>query len=157
MNEKLLANLEGNITILKDFIGKIPEDAILKRRRPDVWTIYEHLEHMSGAQVMLLRRIEMFFNEEKPVITPFIPPDKPVENTTKPVEHLLGTFAKYRMKQLDAVKKAPDPLWEKKALHPEYSEYSFDTLVRHACLHDSFHMYRIEELWLQNDAFLKAL
>lgn len=157
MNEKLLANLEGNITILRDFIGRMPEDAVLKRRRPDVWTIYEHLEHVSGAQVMLLHRIEMFMNEEKPVITPYIPPDKPAENASKPVEHLLDTFTKYRMKQLDAIKKAPDPLWEKRALHPEYSDYSFITLVRHAYLHDSFHMYRMEELWLQKDGFLKTL
>jgi len=156
MREKLFANLEGNITILNDLIGKISDAEIMKRRREDVWSIYEHLEHVSGAQVMLYRRIEMFLNEEKPVIAPFVPADKPEVKIIRPVKQLLDTFAKYRLMQIAAAQKAPESVWEKRAVHPEYTDYSFDTLMRHAYLHDSYHMYRIEELWLQRDEFLKV-
>ena len=47
--------------------------------------------------------------------------------------------------------------WQKTATHPEYAQYSFYILVRHILMHDHWHMYRMEELWLTRDEYLTQL
>ena len=44
--------------------------------------------------------------------------------------------------------------WTRKAKHKEYIEYTPYIMLRHILMHDHFHMYRIEELWLTTDEFL---
>ncbi|MDA0195055.1 MAG: hypothetical protein O2951_08420 [Bacteroidetes bacterium] len=53
------------------------------------------------------------------------------------------------------VKSFENDLWSKTAVHPEFNKYSHYILLRHAMMHDHFHMYRIEELWLTKDEYLK--
>ena len=47
--------------------------------------------------------------------------------------------------------------WEKTATHPEYEQYSLIILARHILMHDHWHMYRMEELWLTRDEYLTIL
>jgi hypothetical protein len=47
--------------------------------------------------------------------------------------------------------------WQKTGIHPEYELYSLSILGRHILMHDFWHMYRIEELWLTRDAYLTKL
>jgi predicted transcriptional regulator YdeE len=37
------------------------------------------------------------------------------------------------------IKKAKRGVWQKEGVHPEYKKYSFEILLRHMLLHDSFH------------------
>ncbi|MDA1119365.1 MAG: hypothetical protein O2887_02525 [Bacteroidetes bacterium] len=53
------------------------------------------------------------------------------------------------------MKSFENDLWSKTAVHPEFNKYSHYILLRHAMMHDHFHMYRIEELWLTKDEYLK--
>ena len=66
-------------------------------------------------------------------------------------------FAAYRDKQLSLLEKADDLTWKKVATHPEYESYSLYILARHVLMHDYWHMYRVEELWLTRDAYLTRL
>jgi hypothetical protein len=155
-NSEILDALKLNIDILYKFIISIPEEAIMKRRK-DYWTIYEHLEHMVVTQDMLYHRIDNFIKEEEPVIKPYNPEDKPKSNKKRTVKELLEAFSKWRNKQVGLIESCDDEIWEKTAEHPEYDQYSFETMVRHVLLHDGFHMYRIEELWLVKDEYVKPL
>jgi uncharacterized damage-inducible protein DinB len=158
MNKKaLIDGLRLNIAILRDFIAAIPEGEIEKRRKEDYWSIREHLSHLVITQIMLCKRLELFIKEERPVIVPYVPEGKPDTEgkAKKPIGELLDSFEKWRERQLGFIESCGDEVWPKSAEHPEYLAYSFETLIRHILLHDSYHMNRIEELWLLKDEYLK--
>jgi hypothetical protein len=70
---------------------------------------------------------------------------------------VLQEFEEYRKKQLTLLETADDIIWRRTASHPEYDRYSLYILTRHVLMHDHWHMYRMEELWLTKDAFLTRL
>lgn len=153
-NEMIVEALKLNAEVLSGFIKSIPEEAMMKRRK-DFWTIYEHLDHLASAQAMLCGRIENFIQEEKPVVKPYNPADKPVIKKMRTITKLLEDFSKLRAKQVVLLEGCADDVWGKTAQHPQYSEYNFETMVRHILFHDGSHMYRMEELWLLKDEFIK--
>jgi uncharacterized damage-inducible protein DinB len=155
-NSQLVEALKLNTDILKTFISSIPEDAMMNRRK-DFWTIYEHLVHLVETQALLHHRIELFINEESPVMTPYNPEGAPESDEKKTAGELLEEFSNWRNKQVELIETCDDSTWDKMGEHPEYDSYSFETLVRHILLHDGYHMYRMEELWLLKDKFIKPL
>lgn len=157
LKNDLLIGLSNNKNILKQFISIIKENDINKRIK-DFWTIYEHIDHLVVTQKMLLGRVQQFIVEENPVMKPYIPDEKPsVENNKKSARELVEEFIQLREMQIGIIKKAKRNVWQKEAIHPEYSKYSFEILIRHILLHDSFHMWRIEELWIEKEELIKEL
>jgi len=109
---------------------------------------------------MLLKRFERFMNEDHPEFVPFIPGGGKEEPVTPPrmnIESALDQFARNRSSQLQLLEGADEATWKKQATHPEYEEYSLYILTRHVLMHDHWHMYRMEELWLARDAYLTRL
>ena len=153
-HSQLIEALKLNAEILNTFVRSIPEDAMIARRQ-DFWTIYEHLLHLVETQVMLHHRIELFIAEEAPVMIPFNPEGTP--ESERSIEELLEAFSSWRGKQVELLETCDEATWDKMGEHPEYDSYSFETLVRHISLHDGYHMYRMEELWLLKDEFIKPL
>jgi hypothetical protein len=157
LKNDFVIGLSNNKNILKQLISIINENDIHKRIK-DFWTIYEHIDHLVVTQKMLLGRIQQFIVEDKPIMKPYIPEDKPiVENAKKSAKELVEEFIKLRDLQIGLVKKAKRNVWQKDGVHPEYSKYSLEILVRHILLHDSFHMWRIEELWIEKEELIKEL
>ncbi len=58
---------------------------------------------------------------------------------------------------MELLSKLDKSVWEKTATHPEYEHYSLYILARHILIHDHWHMYRMEELWLTRDDYLTAV
>ena len=155
--QNLLEALKGAPAILKGLIQNIPEERLDVRRGDGFWTIAEHLSHLAEVQPMLLKRIERFMNENHPVFVPYIPPggeDGPQTPARMDTASALDQFARYREKQLALIEGVDDATMSKTATHPEYEAYTLHILIRHALLHDFWHMYRMEELWLVKDAHL---
>jgi len=156
----LLEGLRRTPKILSEFIKTIPEDKMDKRRGEGFWTVAEHVSHLAQVQSLLLDRFQRFMNENHPEFIPYIPgngdeePDTPFcMNMTTALEQ----FEQYRNKQLELLESADDITWRKTATHGEYENYSLYILTRHTLMHDYWHMYRIEELWLTKDAYLTKL
>jgi hypothetical protein len=63
--------LRENSLILKQFMESMSDDEIHHKIK-NYWTIYDHLEHLVITQIMLLKRMELFINEENPVIVPYV-------------------------------------------------------------------------------------
>ena len=157
LKKDLIAGLTVNKGILRQLISTMEPEAI-KRRIKDYWTIYEHLDHLVVTQKMLLGRIKQFLAEDRPTMKPYIPEDKPeVENASKSAAQLVGEFERLRDEQLVLIKKAKRDVWQREGIHPEYKKYGFEILVRHILLHDSFHMWRMEELWIEKEELIKEL
>jgi uncharacterized damage-inducible protein DinB len=156
----LLEGLKRAPKILFEFVRGIPEEKMDLRRGEGFWTIAEHVSHLAQVQPMLLERFERFMNEDHPEFVPYVPasgkeePDTPVRMS---MSAALEQFSHYRKKQLVLLESADDIIWQKTATHPEYENYSFSILTRHTLMHDYWHMYRIEELWLTRDAYLTKL
>ncbi len=156
----LLEMLRRTPRILSEFVKTIPEDKLDLRRGEGFWTVAEHISHLAQVQPMLLERFERFMNDDHPEFVPYIPgkakeePDTPPRMTTA---FALDQFTRYREKQLLLLESADDLTWKKTATHPEYEAYSLYILSRHVLMHDYWHMYRMEELWLARDAYLTNL
>jgi uncharacterized damage-inducible protein DinB len=157
---ELLEGLRKTPKILSEFIGTIPENKWDVCRGDGFWTIAEHVNHLARVQSMLLDRFNRFMKEEQPEFVPFIPgkdEDKPDTPERVHMAAALEHFGRYRNNQLVLLENAHKSVWQRTAIHPEYDQYSLYILTRHTLMHDYWHMYRMEELWLTKDAFLKKL
>ena len=156
----LLDGLKRAPGILSAFAGTIPEDKLHRCRGAGFWTIAEHLSHLAQVQPMMLERLQRFVAEDHPRFIPFIPGDDADATDTPKIldpDTALVQFSKGRKRQLELLESTSDTVWQKTATHPEYDRYSFHILVRHILMHDHWHMFRMEELWLTKDEYLTQL
>ena len=162
MQDKLdiLAGLRLTPKIFSELVKTIPTDNVNVQRGDGFWTIAEHVSHLAEVQPMLLGRFRRFVDEEHPQFVPFVPGkvgEEPVAPASMDIATALLQFAEYREKQLILLENAGVDIWQRTATHPEYDAYSFYILARHVLMHDYWHMYRIEELWLTKDPYLTRL
>jgi uncharacterized damage-inducible protein DinB len=155
----VLAGLANTPKILAAFVADIPEELRQRRRGQGFWTIAEHLDHLALVQPMLHKRLQRFVKEEKPSFVPFIPEsgEEQREKSCLSAEQALHQFTTIRRNQLELLFAVDETIWQRQGSHPEYDCYSLVILVRHMLMHDYWHMYRMEELWLAKDAFLTKL
>ena len=155
----LLSSLEDAIIILAAFVQSIPEDKLHLQRGEGFWTVAQHVDHLAHVQPMLRERIEIFLREAHPKFVPYFPEED--ETATLPprpdVGMALKSFGHSRRVQIDLFNQAQHSDWAKLADHPEYEQYSLHILARHILMHDHWHMYRMEELWLTREEYLTQL
>ena len=154
----LLDGLRRSINILSAFVTALPENKLNRRRGAGLWTVAEHASHLAQVQPMLLERLQRFLDEDLPEFVPYIPGDDEKEDgppAEMAMKAALAEFAKSRQRQLALLEKADDAAWQKTAIHPEYDLYTLYILTRHILMHDHWHMYRMEQLWLTKDAFME--
>jgi uncharacterized damage-inducible protein DinB len=158
--QDLLEELRRAPRILSEFVKIIPEDKMDLRRGEGFWTIAEHVSHLAQVQPIMLDRFQRFMKEDHPEFIPYIPgkgEEEPDTLSRMDMSAALEQFSNCRNRQLALLEGADDISWRKTATHPEYEQYSFYILARHLLMHDYWHMYRIEELWLTRDAYLTRL
>ena len=155
----LLDGLGRSDHILSEFVKTIPVAKMNLRRGDGFWTIAEHVSHLAQVQPMLLERLQRFMDEDRPEFVPYVPGSDGAEARSPQMEQkiALESFAHHREKQLALLEKADQADWQKIAIHPGFELYSLYILVRHILMHDHWHMYRMEELWLTRDAYLTKL
>jgi len=141
--------------MLAALVEKIPPKRLTERRCDTCWSILEHVAHLCEVQPMLSQRIGRILTEVTPRFVPFNPAGeyRPDPGGLSALE-LIQAMAEERGRQVGHLSGLPEEAWSRKAVHPEYTEYGLTIVVRHMLLHDFWHMYRIEELWLLNDEFL---
>ena len=61
-NQRLVDALELDADILEHFVEKISEDKLHRKRGDGIWTVYEHLHHITLVQPVMFKRIRMFKN-----------------------------------------------------------------------------------------------
>lgn len=156
---QIICCLEQSPVILKNLLTQIPPELHKVRRIPDKWSIHEHACHIAtGDQSGFIDRFKQFLNEQKPKIKPLsgesFPPDYLIKME---LNEALDIFFEKRKELISLVNSADKSIWTKEAEHPEYKIYTPYMMFRHRLLHDHFHMYRIEELWLTNEEYLKKI
>lgn len=158
--QELLEGLKRSARVLSAFAESIAQEKLDLRRGQGAWTVAEHISHLAQVQPMLLERLERFMTEEHPRFVPYIPgagEDEPDAPARMPIGDALAQFADLRARQVALLEKAGEDVISRTASHSEYEQYSFRILVRHILMHDYWHMYRMEELWLTRDAYLTQL
>jgi uncharacterized damage-inducible protein DinB len=158
--QEILDSLKQSPTVLAAFVGAIPASKLDVRRGEGFWTIAEHVSHLAQVQPMLLERIQRFIEQERPEFVPYIPgegDEGPGTPARMEMAAALAQFRSVRERQLALLARVADPVWQRQAVHPEYEQYSLTILARHILMHDYWHMYRMEELWLTRAAYLTAL
>lgn len=154
---ELLAGLALTPKLLAELVMGIPAERLDLRRGENFWTIAEHVSHLAEVQPMLLGRLERLVAEDHPEFIPFIPTDEPSTPFRQEMAAALEQFATFRAKQLQLLEKLERETFAKSGSHPEYDSYTLYILTRHILMHDHWHMYRIEELWLTKDPYLTVI
>lgn len=152
-----ITQLGQNIRIYEDLLSNIPEAQMKVRRLSEKWSIHEHACHMAEVEHLMHDRFLTIKNVEYPVFQPFH------QGKIRPEEALMGMDLKRSMKKFKSERNKTIALlntfeesdWKKEATHPEYKYYNAKILLRHLIMHDNFHMYRMEELWLTTDDYLQ--
>ena len=157
--DDILEGLRRSRRILEAFVRTIPTEHLNRIRADGCWSIAEHVSHLAQVQPILLERILRFMREDQPEFIPYIPGEDDAEERPPVVEMAAAfeAFNGYREKQVALLETADDLTWQKVGRHPEYTLYSLYILVRHILMHDHWHMYRMEELWLTREAYLTKL
>ncbi len=155
-NDRIINCLEQSPFILQELIRKVPKAILKEHRRIGKWSIHENACHLAQAEDMILNRFRIFKKEDRPHFKPYLP-DKIVETRELIDMNLQTELSRYELLRSELVNlvltfRKKD--WQKSASHPEYKVYNPIILLRHTLMHDHFHMYRIEELWLTKDEYL---
>ena len=153
---QILTSLEQAPAILEAVVKSVPKARLKERRREGAWTIAEHAIHLAEAQNRLTGRIRLILTEDNPEIVPYLPDPKAPPKPSVTLKEALPAFAEERARQMALLRPLPAAAWKRPARHPEYDAYGLHILVRHMLLHDHWHLYRMEELWLTREDFLKA-
>ena len=156
----ILDGLKRSPRVLANLVATIPAERMGHCRGAHCWTIAEHVCHLAEVQPMLTERLQRFRDEPHPVFVPYIPGEGETEPDTPaviPTDQALERFARYRDDQIGLLADTDEATWQKSGSHPEYALYSFYILTRHILMHDHWHMYRMEELWLTRDAYLTTV
>ena len=155
MKDDFIQALTINSVILENFIASMNSEEISNKIK-DYWTIHKHLDHLVKSQEVILKRLQQFIEEDSPTMKPYKPANE-VNSKLQDIQDLITKFKEIRSQQIDLIKRSGKQVWEKSGNHPQYKKYSFEILIRHAILHDGFHMWRMEELWIKNENLILEL
>ena len=154
--DQIIDCLEKSPTILKNLLDPIPSELFRQKRTKDKWCIHEHACHIAtGDQIGMIDRLNKFLSEAKPKLIPFSGDDFPSDYLFNlDLNRSLENFFEKRREVICFVRSVNKVFWMKEAEHPEYKIYTPYIMLRHRLMHDHYHMYRIEELWLTNEDYL---
>ena len=154
---KKLEILAAAPDLLEELLSEIPAELLKERRIKGKWSIHEHACHLAEAQRMIIGRFKRFKQEKKPTFVPYLPGTTvPDDNLVKmDLQEQLSDFRANRKVMVDILENYTEEEWHNEGLHPEYKSINPLLWLRHVLMHDHFHMYRIEELWLTEDAYLR--
>ncbi len=151
---KVLAEAPG---LLEDLLAEVPVELLKERRIKGKWSIHEHAVHLPEAQTMIIERFKRFQREKNPEFIPYLPGDTVSDDYLIDLD-LQASLKKFRIgrkKMIDLLKDFSVEDWTNEGKHPEYNQINPLLWLRHVMMHDHFHMYRIEELWLTTSDYLR--
>lgn len=151
-----LAILEKTPRLLQELIQEIPTELLKEQRIPNKWSIHEHACHLAIVDHLFFARFALFRLEEKPEIKPYLP------GTNTPQDELLSMdlveklaeFPSLRDNLIEEIKALSEKDWNKQGDHEEYTLFTPAIMLRHLMIHDHFHMFRIQQLWLTKAEYL---
>ena len=145
--------------LLEDLLAEIPQEMLKERRIKGKWSIHEHAVHLPEAQEMIIQRFHRFKNEKQPVFVPYLPGDTVSDDylIDLDLQASLQKFREGRKEMVDLLKGFSEKEWNNEGSHPEYIRITPLLWLRHVMMHDHFHLYRIEELWLTTTDYLRKV
>lgn len=154
--DAILQGLADSYAILSTFVESIPEDALHVKRGDGFWSIAEHVAHLSEVQPMGLGRINRMLDEDTPEFEPYFPTEDEAAETPPlpPMGKIMADFKAGREAIIERLSACSDADWQRTAIHPEYKRYGIHIFARHILMHDHWHMYRMEELFLTRDQYI---
>ena len=146
----IIEALASTPQVLEEMLNEIPGKILKAKRIPGKWTIHEHACHICiGDRYVLHPRLEQFVNDNHPKFIPYSGESFDEDFLMNlDLKESLELFKKLRTKSIEMIQDLDPGLWDKEGEHPEYTIYTPRIMVRHFLMHDYFHLYRIEELWL---------
>jgi hypothetical protein len=149
-------SLKKSPLFLENLILNYSEVDLKTRRIENKWTAHEHACHVCvGEKFAFHKRVELFLNENNPIIKPISGDDFPDNYYyNMKINDCLNEFHKLRDKTVSLIVGREDNFWNLEGSHPEYFKYTPKIMIQHLLMHDYWHFYRIEELLLTRDEYI---
>lgn len=150
--EQLITGLKDSPVLLEALIKEISDERLDKEFKTADWSILDHVRHLLETQSVFMERLNLFKNEEKPVISGYSPDEEiriSYENgdPRSEIYALISEFSQIRLREIDLIKIMNSHMRGRQARHSEHAyPLSFNRLLLHFLSHDHYHIYRIEEL-----------
>ena len=127
-------------------IGRsVDETAVSIRPLPDQWSVADVLSHLYRVEERYLARLQRVVEEERPFL-PGIYPDETTHDLTLSFAALLDQFTQARTATLTYLHGLKAGEWQRSAIHSEWGEVKFRTLVQHLVEHDTAHLNQLIEI-----------
>lgn len=154
MKLEILAKAPG---LLEELLMEIPVEMLKAKRIKGKWSIHEHAVHLPEAQEMIIERFKIFQREKHPTFVPYLPGNTVSDDYLIDLDLniSLEKFRAGRQELITLLKSFSTRDWANEGSHPEYIKMNPKVWLRHVMMHDHFHMYRIEELWLTTEDYLR--
>jgi hypothetical protein len=139
--------------LVRQLIYEMPPE--LRKRRPaaGMWSAHEHAAHLPAIHPLIHRRLNLMLTEPDPYIKSYEPsrdePDGALLKLDLDVE--MDRFERDRAALIDLLRTLTPNQWAITAGHEEYNCYGVFVMFRHVALHDSHHVYKIEDRLLRKE------
>lgn len=139
LNDRLRTQLESLITVL----GAASPAAIAKRPANGKWSAHEHLAHLARHHEVMLERLRLVLNEDRPNLSRYRAEADPEWDRwrTLPLEETLGLLRAQRGEIVRLVDGLDDEDLARVGVHPALGPLNVPDWLEFFLLHEAHHLY----------------
>ena len=149
--ETIVSQLHQAPDLVVPLIQSVPEEKLKVRRASGKWSVHEHACHLAEVEDLMATRLDLMLKKDYLEILSYDPgrDEDPEALMNKDLDASLERYSSLRQNLVHRLWNLTEEQWQRTAEHEEYHTYSVFIMMRHLSLHDMFHAYRIEELYLE--------
>jgi DinB family protein len=139
LRERLRSQLEAIVTILAGASPQAPD-----RRSPTgQWSAHENLAHLARHHEVMLERLRLILNEERPNLPRYRAETDPEWESWRalPLDQILGLLRAQRAEILQLVDTMDDDDLARIGVHPTFGPLSVPEWLEFFLLHEGHHLY----------------
>ena len=144
---RLIERLKVQAEDVRLLCAGLDEETIVRRVRPEKWSVKEVLAHIARVQQVFEGRLEALLTKENPTIVGYEPEDDPEFETIakKTSAELLEWFEETRGRIAARLEKLEPLDWHRPGRHAEYPDYDVHFCMEYMGHHEAHHMYQMFE------------
>ena len=140
LRERLRSQLEAVVTVL----GGVSPEAVDRPGPARKWSAHDNLAHLARHHEVMLERLRLILNEEKPHLARYRAEDDPEWASWRalPLDEILGLLRTQRAEIVRLVDGLDDDDLARAGLHPLLGPLTIPEWLEFFLLHEGHHLYQ---------------
>ena len=152
MEDKLIARLENNLTVINALLNNRDVEEFNFKPQPDAWSMFQVLSHLVDEEQFDFRARLFSVTENPAKQIPAFDPIRTMAGKTfidEDYNELLDQFMDERLRSLAMLRTVEKPQWDQAFLHPKAGPLSARFFLVNWVAHDYIHIQQINRLAYQ--------